>query len=168
MSADHDRTFVRTFLGVLGALVGITFLIIIAAVWITGDDGELSDARKARIAENTQPDFQVVTDADNLQEVAASPGSGSNGDSGDEGDSASLEDTYKQVCASCHGTGMAGAPKTGEAGPWQARLDDKGRDTLYDNAINGFKGMPAKGGKADLSDDRVKELVDYILEESGV
>lgn len=166
MSADHDRTFVRTFLGVLGALVGITFLIIIAAVWITGNDGELSDARKERIAERTQPDFQVVTDADNLQQVAASPASGSGSDGG--GESASLEGTYKQVCASCHGTGMAGAPKTGEAGPWQARLDDKGLETLYDNAINGFKGMPAKGGRADLSDDRVKELVDYILEESGV
>ncbi len=166
MSADHDRTFVRTFLGVLGALVGITFLIIIAAVMITGGDGELSDARKERIAERTQPDFQVVTDADNLQQVAASPASGSGGDGG--GDSASLEDTYKQVCAACHGTGMAGAPKTGESGPWQARLDDKGRETLYDHAINGFKGMPAKGGNPSLSDDRVKKLVDYMLEESGV
>ena len=43
-------------------------------------------------------------------------------------------------------------------------------DTLHEHAIKGFKGktgfMPAKGGRADLSDDAVKAAVDYMVSES--
>jgi len=40
----------------------------------------------------------------------------------------------------------------------------KDTDTLYANAINGIGGMPAKGGRADYSDDDIKKVVDYMLE----
>ncbi len=70
---------------------------------------------------------------------------------------------YKAVCATCHDAGLVGAPKIGTA-DWAPRIA-KGKDTLYNHAINGFNAMPARGG-ADISDDEVKNAVDYIIAQS--
>ncbi len=76
------------------------------------------------------------------------------------------EKTYKMACFACHGTGAAGAPKLGDKAAWTDRIA-QGNATLYDHAIKGFKGktgfMPAKGGRADLSDADVKAAVDYMV-----
>jgi cytochrome c5 len=69
---------------------------------------------------------------------------------------------YQQACAMCHATGLAGAPKTGDASGWKPRLA-KGKDTLYEHALKGFNTMPAKGGNASLSDAQVKAAVDYLV-----
>ena len=73
------------------------------------------------------------------------------------------EQIVNQVCATCHGAGLMESPKLGNAGDWAPRIE-KGIDTLYDHAINGFNMMPAKGGRADLSDDEIKAAVDYMVE----
>ncbi|TFH87817.1 cytochrome c5 family protein [Billgrantia azerbaijanica] len=73
------------------------------------------------------------------------------------------EAIYNQACMACHMTGAAGAPIRGNAEQWGPRVE-KGIDTLYDHAINGFNAMPAKGGNMSLSDDEVKAAVDYIVE----
>ncbi|MDZ7661354.1 c-type cytochrome [Thiohalophilus sp.] len=73
------------------------------------------------------------------------------------------QQTYQQACFACHGTGAAGAPKL-EKSAWADRLS-KGKETLYNHALNGFNAMPAKGGRADLSDADVKAAVDYMLSE---
>jgi len=82
---------------------------------------------------------------------------------------ASGEATYKTACFACHGTGVAGAPKTGDKAAWKARIA-QGNDKMYSNAIKGFKGakgvMPAKGGRADLKDADVKAAVDYMAAKS--
>ncbi len=74
--------------------------------------------------------------------------------------------TYTQSCNACHGSGVAGAPKFGDAAAWKDRIA-KGKETLYKHAIEGFKGstgfMPPKGGWANLTDDQVKAAVDYII-----
>jgi len=67
-----------------------------------------------------------------------------------------------QVCAMCHSTGMMSSPKLGKASDWSPRIE-KGVDSLYSNAINGFNMMPARGGRPDLSDDDVKAAVDHML-----
>lgn len=76
------------------------------------------------------------------------------------------ENAYKMACFACHGTGAAGAPKFGDKAAWKDRIA-KGNDTLYEHAIKGFQGsagfMPAKGGRADLSDADVKAAVDYMV-----
>ena len=73
--------------------------------------------------------------------------------------------TYTASCSACHATGAAGAPKLGDKGAWKNRIA-QGNDTLFDHAINGFKGMPAKGGNASLSDDAVKAAVKYMVDGS--
>lgn len=82
------------------------------------------------------------------------------------GGARSGEAVYSSKCFTCHATGAAGAPKLGDAGDWQARLDARGEDGLYDSAINGFQGMPAKGLCMDCSDEELKAAVDHILAQS--
>ncbi|MGD8408264.1 MAG: c-type cytochrome [Thiohalophilus sp.] len=72
---------------------------------------------------------------------------------------------YQQACFACHATGAAGAPKLDDKAAWKDRIA-KGKETLYKHAIEGFNAMPAKGGRADLSDDAVKAAVDYIVSQA--
>ena len=67
-----------------------------------------------------------------------------------------------KVCGACHGTGVAGAPKTGDKAAWAPRIA-QGNDTLYKNAISGKNAMPPKGGAADLSDGEIKGAVDHLV-----
>lgn len=76
------------------------------------------------------------------------------------------EAVYKASCAACHDTGAAGAPKLGDAGAWSARLG-QGQATVVSHAINGLRGMPAKGGNPDLDDIEVERAVVYMVNKSG-
>jgi|TARA_B100000745_G_scaffold279850_1_gene211609 cytochrome c5 len=97
-----------------------------------------------------------VYDADNVpQPVVTATSSGAR----------SGEQVYNSACGTCHGAGVAGAPKFGDAAGWADRIA-KGNDTLYTHAIQGFNGMPAKGMCFDCSDDELKAAVDYIVENS--
>lgn len=74
------------------------------------------------------------------------------------------EEVYQASCNSCHGSGVAGAPVTGEADAWSSRVD-KGMETLIDHAINGFNAMPAKGGCGGCSDEEIQAAVEYMVEQ---
>jgi cytochrome c5 len=76
------------------------------------------------------------------------------------------EAVYKAVCAACHATGAAGAPKVGDNGAWSARLG-QGEATLFTHAINGIRAMPAKGGNPDLDDVEVQRAVVFMANQSG-
>ena len=69
---------------------------------------------------------------------------------------------YNTVCAGCHGAGVLGAPKFGDKAAWAPRIG-QGIATLNSHAINGIRGMPARGGAASLSDDEVKGAVEYMV-----
>jgi len=70
--------------------------------------------------------------------------------------------TYDAACAACHASGVAGSPKFGDKEAWKARIET-GKDALYATSLKGKGAMPAKGGRADLSDDDVKAAVDYMV-----
>ncbi len=70
--------------------------------------------------------------------------------------------TYTEACGVCHDAGVAGSPKLGDKEAWASRIE-KGTDALYETALKGKGAMPAKGGRADLSDDAVKAVVDYMV-----
>lgn len=75
------------------------------------------------------------------------------------------KELYEKKCSLCHATDAMGAPVVGNAKSWKKRIE-QGKDTLYKNAINGTGGMPPKGGSINLSDDDVKQIVDYMVETS--
>ena len=68
---------------------------------------------------------------------------------------------YNTACAACHTPGIAGAPKFADKAGWAPRLK-QGVPVLYEHALKGFKGMPAKGGST-ASDDEVKAAVDHMV-----
>jgi cytochrome c5 len=72
---------------------------------------------------------------------------------------------YEKTCATCHATGLVGAPKIGDKEAWSAHIHH-GVDHMVESAIKGKGAMPAKGGNASLSDDEVKAAVGYIVEQS--
>lgn len=71
------------------------------------------------------------------------------------------EATYNTTCAACHNSGMAGAPKPGDAAAWATRLE-KGMDAVVANAWNGFNAMPAKGMCMTCSEEQLAEVIAYM------
>jgi cytochrome c oxidase subunit 2 len=69
---------------------------------------------------------------------------------------------YDGLCAACHMTGAAGAPKVGDKTAWAPRLA-QGTATLHEHAIKGIRAMPAKGGNPGLSDAQVAAAVDHMV-----
>lgn len=80
------------------------------------------------------------------------------------------EDVYKAACLACHGAGVAGAPRMGDAAAWAPRLA-QGAELLFSHSIKGFQGkagvMPPKGGSTDLADIEVQRAVVYMANASG-
>jgi len=74
---------------------------------------------------------------------------------------------FEQTCSTCHGPGIAGAPKAGDKAAWAPRIAE-GKATLYEHALQGFTGssgvMPPKGGRTDVPDDIVKQAVDHMVQ----
>ena len=60
------------------------------------------------------------------------------------------EQVFSEVCAACHATGVAKAPKFGDRALW-APLIREGQHVLTAHAWVGVRGMPPRGGRADLS-----------------
>ena len=147
-----DRGVMRMLLMVVGALVGFFVLILIIAQMVSGSSGSSTGVDKmveAATIKRIKPFGEVNIGSAPVVVAGAVDGKG----------------TYGSSCAACHATGAAGAPKVGDKGAWKNRIA-QGMDTLLDHAINGFKGMPAKGGNASLSDEAVEAAVEYMVKGS--
>lgn len=73
---------------------------------------------------------------------------------------------YDKGCAICHNSGVAGAPKLGDADAWREPVA-KGLGVLYKSALEGTpRGMPAKGGVdgRSLTDNEIKDAVNYMVD----
>lgn len=86
--------------------------------------------------------------------------------SASSGEPRSGEEIYGSACSTCHDAGVSGAPMLGSVDDWASRIE-KGSETLYDHAINGFNAMPAMGLCSDCSDEEIQATVDYMVEESS-
>ena len=71
---------------------------------------------------------------------------------------------YTQTCATCHGSGVAGAPKLGDKAAWATRVS-QGVDALTASAIKGKGAMPPKGGSS-ASDAEIKQVVSYMVSQA--
>lgn len=76
------------------------------------------------------------------------------------------EAVYSAACSACHAAGIAGAPRTGDAAAWSARIK-QGYDVLVKHAVEGFKAMPPKGGNANLDPIEVARAVTFMANQSG-
>lgn len=73
---------------------------------------------------------------------------------------------FDNNCVACHGTGIAGAPKLGDAAAWGPRIKG-GVASLHSSALKGKNAMPPKGGNPGLSDADVKAAVEYMVAQIG-
>ena len=172
MSSNQDTHFFNTFSVVIGLLIVIAIGIFALARVVASETQDKQVLEEAQYLKSVESRLQpvakeAVSGADNTA-LAIKPDAGAAG-SASAGPAApkSGEETFTQVCSACHGAGIAGAPKAGDKGAWASRIA-KGKEVLYDHALKGFQGgsgvMPAKGGRADLSDDLVKAAVDHMVE----
>jgi len=124
-----------------------------------------ANADNNEVIERVKPVGQLIILEGNAAAAAAPAG-----DASAEAAPAATADagkaTYDTACFACHGTGAAGAPILGNKDAWAPRVG-KGIDTLYSHAINGFNGMPPKGGAVSLSDEQIKAVVDYMVGQSS-
>lgn len=170
--SKHDSHFFNMFSVVLGILVAIAIVLfgIARSIGTPFEAARIADdaAVQAQIAARTAPVGRVAVAGKDNAALAIQP---------PEGGTAPVAlalpksgaDTYQAVCSACHGAGIGGAPKFGDRAAWAPRIA-QGKATLYQHALNGFQGkagvMIAKGGRADLPDDLVRETVDYIVKSS--
>lgn len=180
--AKPDRHFMNVFSAVLGVLVAIALaLVMISRRVDSGPKGarDIEDPlMQASAHERIKPFGEVaVAGRDNtalaIKETppvvvaGATPPAGAAPGALDPTDGKSV---YETACVACHGAGLAGAPRIGDAAEWSARIA-KGEELLKEHAIEGFQGskgfMPPKGGRTDLSDDAVHAAVDYMVSQSS-
>jgi cytochrome c5 len=123
--------------------------------FVTGEKGGNAGLSKEQIAEATAERIRPVADEGFTLKVAGGAAQLQAGDA-----------VYKAVCVTCHEAGLAGAPKVGDNGAWAARIK-QGYDTLVSHAINGIRGMPAKGGNPDLDNVEVARAVVFMANKAG-
>ncbi|NTV87360.1 MAG: cytochrome c5 family protein [Burkholderiaceae bacterium] len=123
-----------------------------------GGDGDLSDLEVARavayLANSAGASFKAPEAAAPAAVAGAKP------------DPAKGKAVYEANCAACHAAGVAGAPKLGDKAAWEERVAT-GYAQLHENALKGIRGMPAKGGNADLAAPDLANAVGYMVVEAG-
>lgn len=75
------------------------------------------------------------------------------------------EEIYKGQCIACHGAGVAGSPKFGDAAAWAPRIAT-GYEALLHSALVGKGAMAAQGG-GDYGDIEIGRAVVYMTAAAG-
>jgi cytochrome c5 len=135
-----------------------------------GGDADLSDVEVARavayMANAAGAHFKAPEAAPAAPVAQAAAPAGTETAAAAKPDPAKGKLVFEAHCAACHATGVAGAPKAGDKAAWSARLS-QGYPMLYDHALKGIRGMPAKGGNADLPEADLANAVGYLVVEAG-
>ena len=121
----------------------------VLALWAVSAQAATNDD----IAKRLEPVGQVCVQGQECKgmEVAASAGGGG---------AKTPDDVIAKHCNACHGTGLLGSPKIGDAADWGKRAKEQGGlDGLLAKAITGINSMPPKGTCADCSDGDLKGAI---------
>jgi len=166
VSEYDDKVFLKRFGLILVGLAGFAVVILLLSHQMHGklvpsDNPAQEQAR----AERLSPVFGVYSGETGRAAALAAAQQTSADEPAQAAFDGSLdgEMIYSQVCQACHMAGAAGAPQL-VAAQWETRLQ-QGVDLLVEHAINGIGVMPAKGGRADLSDEQVRVSVEYMLDQ---
>jgi cytochrome c5 len=174
--SKQDTHFFNVFSMVIGLLVAIAIGIFVLARVVasrTQDIQVLTDPAYSKnvTARLALPSQEAVAGHDNSALAIKPAGGGAAAAAAPSGTPKNGQELFEQVCSTCHGAGIAGAPKAGDKAAWASRIAE-GKPTLYSHALQGFSGgpgggvMPPKGGRTDLPDDLVKQGVDYMVQMS--
>lgn len=164
-----DSVFLRHFAQVIAALAVLTVLLIVGS-WKIYDAQGFHEDNPAQVAEASSRIAPVAAaysgETGRAAILAAEAAARAAATASVAFDGAlDAELIYRNVCTACHGTGAGGAPKP-EKAAWASRIA-KGLETLVKHAVEGFQGeagiMPAKGGRADLTDEQVRVTVEYMV-----
>ena len=168
MSASHDRKFFDTFMLVLGILAAVTIALMVLA-------GIISD-RTAKTYYEEDPLRQEET-LDRIAPVTKVAVAGK--DNSALAAPAAAPTASRSTCRVTRSTSRCARRATVPPSrvlrrratrPPGARASHRATDTLYKHAIEGFQGkagfMPPKGGRTDLSDQSVRNAVDYLVSQS--
>ena len=150
------RSLLETVFVVIGTFVGAIIIITFATTKSDPVDEPAKVAEEAQVEVNVQP----------VAEVKVAQNKTTTDNSSEKGTLISGEKISQVNCILCHGAGVMGAPKIGDAAQWEARIA-QGKDKLVDHSIKGINMMPAKGGNAALSDDEVAAAVIWMANQSG-
>lgn len=154
MSVDSDSGLIKSFIMVLGGLVLFTACIMFLATVVAPpenyEDKLVNDSIQKRIAPVGQIRTAAV-EATAGETTAAAP--------------KSAQELYEGICASCHATGVAEAPKTDDAAEW-AKRGEVGVDALVATVVSGKGAMPPNGGSA-YSESEIKTVVEWLLGQGG-
>ena len=168
--SKQDTHFFNTFSLVIGLLVAIAIAIFAFARVVASETQEkqmLVEAQYLKgVDQRLQPFARVAVAGGDNSALAIAPTTATPAGAGPAMPKDGNQ-LFEQACKACHGPGLAGAPKAGDHAAWAPRIA-KGKDVLYDHALKGFTGsagmMPAKGGRADVPDDLVKQAVDHMVD----
>jgi mono/diheme cytochrome c family protein len=129
----------------------------------------------ALAAASPQPAGQAGgTPAAQGQSSPATAGGGAGGAAGLPGDPSKGQTLYQQTCTSCHGAtleGGIGPPLNPikSLGNTKNPLDPNYLETVITNGLSGVGGygqMPPKGGNPKLTDQDVKDLAAYVIQQN--
>jgi cytochrome c5 len=165
---SQDKQFYSTFFTIMGGLAVLAIILVMIASNLTSEVAEYKPDEV--VLENIRPVGQVnVADKST---PAATPAPAQTGtaaaDTATEAVVAqpkSGEQVYNGNCVACHGTGVAGAPKFGDAAAWAPRIA-KGMDALLASATNGLNAMPPKGLCMACSTDELRGAIEYMVSNS--
>lgn len=164
---NHDLVFLKHFSQVIVFLVAVTVGLILLGLYINGlKPAEVSEAKAAQITAAIQPHGAVFAGATGAAAQAAAKKAADEAAKGQVAYGGTLDGSviYTSLCAGCHTSGAAGAPKMVRA-DWAARIA-QGKETLHKHAIEGFNNvgvMPARGGNPSLTDEQVIATVDWMI-----
>ena len=103
-----------------------------------------------------------TTEAPATETASAAPAA-----SGSAVDLAAGEKIYQSACFACHLSGAAGAPKLDDPAAWEPRLG-QGKAGLLQSVTNGKGAMPPKGGFAHLTEDEIRNAIEFMLDKAGL
>ena len=162
MEEQSDSTFIKNISIVIGILVVFTIVIVFVARDIGFKEEQSSPSSASLTEERIKPVASVYTGeagAAAIEQAAAVvsevPAVAFDG-------SLDGEMIYNSVCGVCHATGAAGAPIPGT--DVMAQRTAKGIEVLMQSALNGLNAMPARGGRADLTDEQVQAAIEVMMQ----
>lgn len=171
--SKQDTHFFNVFSLVIGLLVAVAILLFALSRVVASRTQEQHVREEAQyvraVEERLQPVGRVAVAGQDNSALAIEAPATAGGQAGAAAAMETAEQVYEQVCQACHGAGIAGAPRVGDAAAWQPRVA-KGKAILYTHAIEGYQGsaglMPAKGGRPDVPDELVRAAVDLMIQQS--